>query len=83
MSTKIMIGNLPPGTNASELEEFLRESGAEVTVQIRENEGNDDVMAVATYDVDPKTAQVMVGRRKDWVFKGRKITVYAPLFGGS
>ena len=76
MATKMMIGNLPPGTTGEEVREELVRIGAPVLeVEMVKESGPDKLSAIARLDLDWKTAKVMEDRRKPRYFKGRRIEI--------
>ncbi len=77
MTAQILVGNLPENTSSEDVVEIFRQWGAEVEAKI---EGDPDrVTAVVTLDVDQKTARLMVDRAKDYFYKGKTLSFYAPL----
>jgi len=79
MPAKILVGNLPQGTTTAEVVELFQKRGAEVQVEITEEGDPNSLTAVVTLDVDQKTIQIMVDRFKDFFYKGRTLTFYAPM----
>jgi len=79
MSAKVLIGNLPAGTTADEVQADLDLMGAPILHVEPVAGGDPDKLSfVVELDVDAETARVMADRRKERVFKGRKITLYVP-----
>ena len=79
MPSQILVSNLPPGTTVEEVEEMFQKWGAEVQVEIQTEGDPDRPTALVTLDVDQKTARIMVDRSKDYFYKGRTLSFYAPL----
>lgn len=79
MSTKVLVGNLPPGTTEEEVKAFFADERAKVEVLKIADEGNPDrVTATVVLDVSQTTAQVMADRAKSVLFKGRELEFYVP-----
>jgi len=79
MSARILAENLPEGTTAEEVREQFSSWGAPI-LDVTQAEGGDPdrLTFVVELDIDLKTARLMVDRSGDWMFKGRKVTFYAP-----
>ena len=77
MATKVMVGNLPPGTTADEVREEMVRIGAPVldVEMITAESGADQLTAVAELDIDWSTAKVMENRRRTRTFKGRQLKI--------
>jgi hypothetical protein len=76
MATKVMIGNLPPGTTDAEVREELVRIGAPVLeVEMVKESGPDKLSAIARLDIEWSAAKVMENRRKPRYFKGRRIEI--------
>lgn len=82
MTAKLSIGNLPAGTRVEEVEHELHEFGAPV-VSVEPIEGGDpdDLAFLVTLDMEPHTLQLMLERRRDRYFKGRKIRMFMATLG--
>lgn len=81
MSTKLLVGNLPPGTTGEEVMELFADAGASVEVLKIADEGNPErVTATVVLDVSRTTAEVMADRAKSVLFKGRELEFYVPRF---
>ena len=81
MPSKVLIGNLPPGTTAEDVVALFADAGANVEVLKMADEGSPDrVTATVTLDVSQTTAQVMADRAKRTHFKGRELEFYVPRF---
>lgn len=84
MSAKLSIGNLPAGTCAEEVEHELHEFGAPVlSVEPIEGLDPDNLAFLVTLDMDPHTLHLMLERRRERYFKGRKIRMFMPIRGES
>lgn len=83
MTAKLSIGNLPAGTRLEEVQHELEEFGAPV-VSVEPIEGGDpdDLAFLVTLDMEPHTLQLMLERRRDRYFKGRKIRMFMATLGG-
>jgi len=80
MSAKILAENLPAGTTEDEVREQFASWGAPI-LDVTQVEGGDPdrLTFIVKLDIDMNTARLMVDRSGDWMFKGRKVTFYAPL----
>lgn len=79
MSAKILVGNLPAGTTADEVRDELDTMGAPILgIELSEGGDPDNLTFVVELQIDPATARIIADRRRDRMFKGRRITVYAP-----
>lgn len=80
MSANVLAENLPAGTTADEVREQFASWGAPI-LDVTQVEGGDPdrLTFVVKLDIDSNTARLMVDRGGDWMFKGRKVTFYAPL----
>ena len=79
MTTKLLIGNLPPEVTAEQVIELFKEAGAEIEVLKLSGE-SDSITATVGLNVDERTAQVMVDRARKDYFEGREISYYIPKF---
>ena len=79
MSAKVLTGNLPAGTTADEIREQFSSWGAPI-LDVTQAEGGDPdrLTFVVELDMDRNTAELMVDRSGDWLFKGRKVNFYVP-----
>jgi len=81
MSSKILIGNLPPGTTADEVVALFTAEKAKVEVLKLSDDGTQDkITATVALDVSLTTAKVMADRARQTHFKGRELDVYVPQF---
>ena len=79
MSSKVLVGNLPPGTTKEEIKTLFADAGADVDVLDITDEGNPDrLTATVVIDVAHSTAQAMADRAKPVHFKGRELRFYVP-----
>lgn len=78
MPAKILVSNLPSGTTAEEVELLFREDGAEVQVVSITGDG-DNRLATVQLDLEQRIAQQMVARGNGTIYKGRKLSFYAPI----
>ena len=79
MATKLLIGNLPPDVTDVEIAELFADAGA--TVEVLKLAGESDSMtATVNLNVDERTAQVMVDRKKRSYLKDRELSFYIPKF---
>lgn len=79
MSAKVTMGNFPAGTTIEEVRQELEEFGAPVIdVQAVEGGDPDKLAFTIEIDIEPHIAKLMVDRRKDRYFKGRKLEIFAP-----
>jgi RNA recognition motif-containing protein len=77
MATKVMVGNLPPGTTEDEVREEMVRIGAPVldVEMIPAESGADKLTAIAELDIDWTTAKIMENRRRARSFKGRQLRI--------
>ena len=81
MSSKVLVGNLPPDTTAEEVVALFSTGKANVEVLKMSDEGTPDrITATVALDVPQATAKVMADRAKQTHFKGRELDVYVPQF---
>ena len=81
MSSKVLIGNLPPDTTAEDVVELFSAENANVEVLKLSDDGTKDrVTATVALDVPQATAKVMADRARRTHFKGRELDVYVPQF---
>ena len=81
MSSKVLIGNLPPDTTPEEIVALFSAETAKVEVLKLFDDGTTDrVTATVALDVPQATAKVMADRAKRTHFKGRELDVYVPQF---
>lgn len=81
MSSKVLIGNLPPGTTEEEVVALFSAEKAKVEVLKLSDDGTQDkITATVALDVPQATAKVMADRAKRTNFKGRELDVYVPQF---
>jgi len=81
MSSKVLIGNLPPGTMADEVVELFSAEKAKVEVLKLSDDGTSDkITATVALNVSMATAKVMAERARRSRFKGRELDVYVPQF---
>jgi RNA recognition motif-containing protein len=81
MPSKVLVGNLPPGTTEEEVIAFFAAAGADVEVLKIADEGNPDrVTATVVLNVPQTTAQLMADRAKRTLFKDRELEFYVPRF---
>lgn len=82
MSVKVIIGNLPAGTTAEDLQaELLERKWPLLSLEQVEEGSPDRLTFVAEVDVEPKTARIMADQAQARFFKGRKVRVYVPMTG--
>ena len=83
MSTKILIGNLPPDTTEDEVTAVMSERGWPM-VRILSTQADHPERRGFMVEVDMPRASVteMLRRRGDIYFKERKLTVYVPIMTG-
>jgi hypothetical protein len=81
MSSKVLIGNLPPDTTADEVVALFCAENARVEVLKLSDDGNpEQITATVALDVPLATAKVMADRARLAHFKGRELDVYVPQF---
>ena len=81
MSSKVLIGNLPPDTTEEDVVELFSAENANVEVLKLSDDGTKDrVTATVALDVPQATAKVMADRARRTHFKGRELDVYVPQF---
>ena len=81
MRSKVLVGNLPPGTTEEEVIALFADAGADVEVLRIADKGNPDrLTATVSLDVSQSTARVMADRAKRRLFKDRELEFYVPRF---
>lgn len=80
MSSKVLIGNLPPGTTEDEVLALFTAGGGKVEVLKLTDDTSDRVTATVALDVSMATAKVMADRAKRTTLKGRELDIYVPQF---
>ena len=81
MPSKVLVGNLPPGTTEEEVIALFAAAGANVEVLKIADKGNPDrLTATVLLDAPKSTARVMADRAKRRFFKDRELEFYVPRF---
>lgn len=80
MSTKVVLGNLPDGTKAEEIEQVLKKRGWPVLSVKNVEEGSKDRRGfVVDVDLDAATVKSLTSKKRQRSYKGKEFTVYVPL----
>ena len=80
MSAKDLIGNLPQGTTAEDVQELLRETGVPISVLRIDGQGESLLATIEVEGMDRTMVQLLSDHSQGTLFRGRKLSLSAPRF---
>jgi RNA recognition motif-containing protein len=81
MPSKVLVGNLPPGTTEEEVIALFADAGADVKVLGIADQGDPErLTATVVVDAPQAVAQAMADKARPVHFKGRELQFYVPRF---